>query len=61
MQRSTLMLSMLGALALAIIYDQIKINTGMEIKLLLCASIAVMIVGLYIFWKKPKETTEGEA
>lgn len=61
MQRSTLMLSMLGAWALAVAYDRIKISTGVEVKSLLCASIVTMVVGLYLFCRKPKETDEGEA
>ena len=61
MQQSTLMLSMLGAWVLAIVYDKIKVNTGTDLKLLLCASVIIMIVGLYRFCRKPKETDEGEA
>lgn len=61
MQRSTLMLTMLGAWALAIIYDRIKVNTGAELDALLYMSIGTMIIGLYMFWRKPKEADEGEA
>ena len=61
MQQSTLMLSMLSAWAIAIVYDRIRINTGMDIKLLLCVSVITMIVGLYLFCRKSKGTDKGEA
>ena len=61
MRQSTLMLTMLGAWVLAIIYDRIRINTGAELNLLLYTSITTLIVGLYLFCRKPKETDEGEA
>lgn len=58
MKQSTLMTTMLGAWALALIYNRIETNTGVEVKLLLCASIAAMVVGLYLFCRKPRETYE---
>lgn len=61
MQQSTLMLNMLSAWAIAIVYDRIRVNTGVEIKLLLCVSVIMMMVGLYLFCRKPKGTDEGEA
>lgn len=60
MQRSTLMISLLGSWALAIIYDKVRINTGVEIKLLLWTAILTMIVGLYLYCRNPKETYERE-
>lgn len=54
MQQSTLMLNMLSAWAIAIVYDRIRVNTGVEIKLLLCVSVIMMMVGLYLFCRKPK-------
>ena len=61
MQQSMLMMSMLSAWVLAIIYDRIRLNTGVDIKLLLCVSVITMVVGLYRFCRRPKETDEGEA
>ena len=61
MQRTALMFTMLGAWALAIIYDRIKVNTGVEVGVLLYASIITMVVGMYRFWRTPKETDEREA
>lgn len=59
MRQSTLMLNMLSAWIMAIVYDRIKVNTGIEIKLLLCASIVLMIVGLYRFCRKSKGTDKS--
>jgi hypothetical protein len=52
---------MIGAWALAIIYDRVKVNTGNELTVLLVVSIIVMTVGLYLFCRKPKKTDKGEA
>lgn len=60
MQQSTLMLNVLSAWIMVIIYDQIRVNTGLEIKLLLCVSIVTMVVSLYLFCRKPKETDKRE-
>lgn len=61
MQQSTLMLNMLSSWVLAVIYDRIKINTGIEIKLLLCASVITMVVGMCLFCRKPRKTDKGGA
>lgn len=60
MQTLRVMISALCAWVLAVIYDQIRINTGLDLKLLLCASVITMAVGLYLFCRKPKETNKGE-
>lgn len=46
MQKSLLVISMLSSWAIAVVYYQINRATGMELKILLCAAIAVMMFGL---------------
>ena len=60
MQQLKLMISLLSAWGMAIVYDQIRVNTGLDIKLLLGVSVVTILAGLYIFCQKPKETNERE-
>lgn len=60
MQRSTLMFSLLGAWALAIVYDRIEINTGLEIKVILGMAMLTMIVSLYLFYRNSKDVEERD-
>lgn len=47
MRKSILVISMLGALFMAVIFNLIKNVTGIEFDALLYAAIATMIIGLY--------------
>ena len=46
MQKPILVISILGAFVMAVIYNEIKKVTGIEIDLLLYAALAIMVVGL---------------
>ena len=61
MRTSTFVKSMLSAWFMAIIYYQVEVETGIELKPLLCASVITMAVGLYLGCRNDKETTEEEA
>lgn len=51
-------LSMISAWSMSVIYYFIELKTGREITLLLGAAILTMIIGLYVSYRKGKETEE---
>lgn len=61
MQILTLKTSVVGAWAMALIYDWIDVATGLDIKLLLYLAIGMLVIGLYGAFQGNKETTKGEA
>lgn len=47
MKKSVLVISVLCALFIAVIFNQIKNMTGVEVDVLLYIAVAIMVLGLY--------------
>lgn len=50
-----------SAWAMALLYDWIEVNKGIEIRPLVYAALVVFIVSLFACFRENKETTEEEA
>jgi hypothetical protein len=60
MQTSTILTSTLSAWFMAIVYDFIEAATGIELRFIAYAAMAVMAIGIYRGLRDNEETTEGE-
>ena len=61
MKMSIIVATLLSAWAMAIIYYQVEIGTGIELKPLLYVAIITMTAGIYLGCRENKETLEEEA
>lgn len=53
--------SVLGAWVMTIVYHHVMVTTGVQLKLLLCAAIALMMYGLCTGFRKCETMTKEEA
>lgn len=61
MQTPILTGSTLGAWVMAIIYDRVRVMTGIELNGLLCIALVMIGVGLYLSYRKDNDITEEES
>lgn len=61
MQKSTLMITVLSAWAMAIVYYRIDMNTGIEVGPLLYSAIITLGLGICLACRNNKESDKEEA
>lgn len=61
MQTPILTGNTIGAWVVAIIYDRVRVMTGIELNGLLCIAVIMIGVGLYLTYRRGDDITEKES
>lgn len=61
MQTPILTGNTIGAWVVAIIYDRVRVMTGIELNWLLCIAVIMIGVGLYLTYRRGDDITEKES